>query len=230
MVVMTSNGEEVQEHIKPEYDRKSELKAFDDTKTGVKGLLDAGVTKILHIFIHDKSQLNEISTSSFVASRFSVPIIDFEGIDEGSAQCAGIIKKVRDACEKFGFFQVMNHGIAKYIIDDMIDGVRRFHEQDTEVKKGFYTRDLTRKIGYLSNFDLDILIEYSKQVMRLGLVLFEILSEALGLNPNHLKDMDWVAATMQTMASLPYFYKTKWVASKSSMRINGLMCLLCLEL
>ncbi|KAI8561015.1 hypothetical protein RHMOL_Rhmol04G0302500 [Rhododendron molle] len=34
------------------------------------------------------------------------------------------------------------------------------------------------------------MIEYSKHVMRLGLVLFEILSEALGLNPNHLKDMD----------------------------------------
>ena len=33
-------------------------------------------------------------------------------------------------------------------------------------------------------------MEYSKHVMRLGLVLLELLSEALGLNPNHLKDMD----------------------------------------
>ncbi|KAF7145746.1 hypothetical protein RHSIM_Rhsim04G0186300 [Rhododendron simsii] len=153
-MVVTSNGEEVQEQTKPEYDRKSELKAFDDTKTGVKGLVDAGVTKIPRIFIHDKSQLNDISTTSSVAPLFSVPIIDFEGIDEGSAQRTGIIKKVRDACEKFGFFQVVNHGIAKYVMDDMINGVRRFHEQDTEVKKGFYTRDLTRKFGYVSNFDL----------------------------------------------------------------------------
>ncbi|XP_058211935.1 1-aminocyclopropane-1-carboxylate oxidase homolog 1-like [Rhododendron vialii] len=220
-MVVTSNVEEVQEQTKPEYDRKSELKAFDDTKTGVKGLVDAGVTKIPRIFIHDKSQLNDISTTSSVAPLFSVPIIDFEGVDKGSAQRAGIIKKVRDACEQFGFFQVVNHGIAKYVMDDMINGVRRFHEQDTEVKKGFYTRDLTRKFGYVSNFDLytgpatnwrdtitcimapqppdpqelpavcrDILIEYSKHVMRLGLVLFELLSEALGINPNHLKDMD----------------------------------------
>ena len=36
----------------------------------------------------------------------------------------------------------------------------------------------------------DILLEYSKQVMKLGNLLFELLSEALGLNPNHLKDMD----------------------------------------
>ncbi|KAF8392225.1 hypothetical protein HHK36_022567 [Tetracentron sinense] len=36
----------------------------------------------------------------------------------------------------------------------------------------------------------DILIEYSKRVNRLGITLFELLSEALGLNPDHLKDMD----------------------------------------
>ncbi|KAF7145188.1 hypothetical protein RHSIM_Rhsim04G0186500 [Rhododendron simsii] len=153
-MVVTSNGEEIQEQTNPEYDRKSELKAFDDTKTGVKGLVDAGVTKIPRIFIHDKSKLNDISTTSSAASLFSVPIIDFEGVDQGSARRAGIIKEVRDACEKLGFFQVVNHGIAKYLMDDMIDGVRRFHEQDTEVKKGFYSRDVTRKFIYNSNFDL----------------------------------------------------------------------------
>ncbi|KAF7146325.1 hypothetical protein RHSIM_Rhsim04G0186400 [Rhododendron simsii] len=153
-MVVTSNGEEVQEQIKSEYDRKSELKAFDDTKTGVKGLVDAGVTKIPRIFIHDKSKLNDISMTSPVASLFSVPIIDFEGVDKGSAQRAGIIKKVRDACEKLGFFRVVNHGIANYLMDDMIDGVRKFHEQDTEVKQGFYSLDVTRKFKYFSNFDL----------------------------------------------------------------------------
>ena len=33
-------------------------------------------------------------------------------------------------------------------------------------------------------------MEYSKQVMKLGILLFELISEALGLNPNHLYDMD----------------------------------------
>jgi hypothetical protein len=33
------------------YDRMSELKAFDESKAGVKGLADAGVTKIPRIFI-----------------------------------------------------------------------------------------------------------------------------------------------------------------------------------
>ncbi|KAM2783259.1 hypothetical protein COP1_012764 [Malus domestica] len=36
----------------------------------------------------------------------------------------------------------------------------------------------------------DILVEYSKQVMKLGKLLFELLSEALGLKPSHLLDID----------------------------------------
>ena len=35
-----------------------------------------------------------------------------------------------------------------------------------------------------------IVNEYSKRAINLGLSLFELLSEALGLNPSHLKDMD----------------------------------------
>ena len=33
-------------------------------------------------------------------------------------------------------------------------------------------------------------MEYSKQVMKLGITLFELLSKALGLDTNHLKDME----------------------------------------
>ena len=35
-----------------------------------------------------------------------------------------------------------------------------------------------------------MVMEYSKQGQILGSLIFELLSEALGLNPDHLKDMD----------------------------------------
>jgi len=34
------------------------------------------------------------------------------------------------------------------------------------------------------------MLEYAKRVMKLGELIFELLSEALGLNPNHLKEID----------------------------------------
>ncbi|KHN26836.1 1-aminocyclopropane-1-carboxylate oxidase like [Glycine soja] len=76
------------------YDRKSEIKAFDDSKVGVQGLVENGVTK------------------------------------------------------------VTNHGIPTHILDEMIKGTRRFHEQDAKVRKEYYTRDMSRKVIYLSNFSL----------------------------------------------------------------------------
>ncbi|CAN6677363.1 unnamed protein product [Malus baccata var. baccata] len=102
----------------------------------------------------------------------------------------------------------------------MIDGMRRFHERDTELKKKLYSRESGKKVLYSSNYDLyhaqeanwrdtfscymapnpptpeempsvcrEIVIEYSEKVMKLAHTLFQLFSEALGLNPNKLKDM-----------------------------------------
>lgn len=42
----------------------------------------------------------------------------------------------------------------------------------------------------------DILEEYSKQVMKLGILLFDLLSEALGLNSEHLNGIDCAEGLM----------------------------------
>ncbi|KAJ9686180.1 hypothetical protein PVL29_015194 [Vitis rotundifolia] len=205
--------------VESEYDRKSELKAFDASKSGVKGLVDGGMTKIPLMFIHP--HYNPDAKSGSAVSQFRVPLIDLDGVDDNATLRAKIIDQVREACENWGFFQVVNHGIPASVLEEMIDGIRGFHEQDTQMKKEFYTRDFKEKVSFASNFDLfqataatwkdslswavapipphptelpavcrDIVMEYSKQVKRLGYTLFELLSEALGLNVNHLKDMD----------------------------------------
>ncbi|XP_059632382.1 1-aminocyclopropane-1-carboxylate oxidase homolog 1-like [Cornus florida] len=219
-MVTTTSTREVEAIAMAEYDRKSELKAFDDSKTGVKGLVDAGVTKLPRIFVHDQ-KIKLPGKSDCGNSQFSIPTIDLESMNKDAALHGEIVEKVRAASEKWGFFQVVNHRIPVSVMDEMIDGVRRFHEQDTEVKKQFYSRDLTRRFVYNSNIGLyqapaanwrdsiycvlapqppdpselpvvcgDIMMEYFKNVMRLGLTLLELLSKALGIDPNHLKDMD----------------------------------------
>ncbi|KAM7466977.1 hypothetical protein LguiB_014539 [Lonicera macranthoides] len=198
--------------IESNYDRLSELKAFDETKAGVKGLVDAGIQKIPQIFIHPPDILAK--NANIKNMHFTIPIIDLESIDKE------VIDKVRYASETYGFFQVVNHGIPVSVLGEMLNRVRRFYEQDTEVKKQFYTRDVTKKVVYNTNFDLfsapaanwrdtffcfmapyppnpeelpaacrDIQIEYSKQVMRLGSSLFGLLAEALGLKTSHFTNM-----------------------------------------
>ncbi|PIN01361.1 Deacetoxyvindoline 4-hydroxylase [Handroanthus impetiginosus] len=127
-----------------------DLKAFDDSKAGVKGLVDAGIERIPLIFVHDKAKLEE-DYSICPNSQSNLPVIDFDDINTNTAQ---IIVSIRDACEKWGFFQVINHEIPARVINQMIDGVSRFHEQEVALKRQYYTRDQTQKFMYLSNFDL----------------------------------------------------------------------------
>ncbi|CAB4261749.1 unnamed protein product [Prunus armeniaca] len=202
-------------------DRMSELKAFDATKAGVKGLLDAGLTKIPSIFYSSSRPSFDEKKLQSDDVQFSVPIINLRGIQNDAVSRARVIEKVRHASEKWGFFQVVNHGVPVDILDQMIHGIRGFHEQDSELKKEFYSRDFGKKVYYMSNYHLyqsseanwrdtfvcyvapdppkqeelpsvcrEIVNEYSKQVMDLGSTLFELLSEALGLNPNQLEDMN----------------------------------------
>ncbi|XP_028780638.1 1-aminocyclopropane-1-carboxylate oxidase homolog 1 [Neltuma alba] len=195
-----------------------ERRAFDDTKAGVKGLVDAGVTKIPPLFHHPLDQSEQ--PSKLGDTKHVIPVLDLTDADKGPSERQEIVERVREASETWGFFQVVNHGIPLHVLDEIIDGVRRFHEQDLEVKKELYTRDQKKPFVYNSNFDLysspalnwrdtflyciapnppkpeelpeicrDILLEYGKHIMKLGTLLFELLSEALGLNPNHLKDL-----------------------------------------
>ena len=135
--------------------RKSELKTFDDSKAGVKGLVDAGVARLPRIFVHDQIKLDlKLQYSARNSPQYHLPVIDFKGIHDDAARRGEVTDEVMEACEKWGFFQVINHGVPGKAMSGMIDGVRGFHEQDTEVKKQFYTRDFTRRFFYISNVDL----------------------------------------------------------------------------
>jgi hypothetical protein len=132
--------------------RLQELKAFDETKAGVKGLVDRGILKIPTLFHNPPNKFSKGKYST--NTQHTIPVIDFTNIDKDPNARQDIISKVSEASETWGFFQVVNHGIPLNVLEDMKEGVLRFHEQDTEVKKEMYSRDQTRPFIYNSNFDL----------------------------------------------------------------------------
>lgn len=197
----------------------SQRKAFDETKAGVKGLVDVGVKNVPTFFHH---QTEKFEKASNIGNKSHViPIIDLADIDKDPSKRQGLVDIVKKASETWGFFQVINHDIPLSVLEEMKNGVKRFHEMDTEAKKEFYSRDRSKSFLYNSNFDLygsqpainwrdscrcllypdtpkpeelpvvcrDILLEYRKHIMRLGILLLELFSEALSLSPNYLKDM-----------------------------------------
>ncbi|GMI72038.1 hypothetical protein like AT1G06620 [Hibiscus trionum] len=185
-----------------------------DTKAGVKGLVDAGILNIPEIFVRPAEELNSAKKN------IEVPIIDLSDIGSGNRR-KEIVNEVRIAAGKWGFFQVINHGIPLSVLDEMMEGIRLFNEQDLELKKEMHGRDGAKHVQF-SSFDLhtsetadwrDTLtlslshlgsdpdpsempsvcrrstVEYIKHMKRLAKTLFELLSEALGLRPDHLGSM-----------------------------------------
>lgn len=195
------------------YDRRRELQAFDDSKAGVKGLVDAGVTALPPIFRHPPEALEGImSAATDVAA---IPTIDLS-----AARREDAVALVRRAAATVGFFQVVNHGVPAELMAGMLAGVRRFNEGPAEAKQALYSRDQARNVRFASNFDLfkseaanwrdtlffglapdppssqelpealrDVVREYGDAVTKVALCVLELLSESLGLSSDHLREM-----------------------------------------
>ncbi|CAN1239609.1 1-aminocyclopropane-1-carboxylate oxidase homolog 1 [Linum grandiflorum] len=149
------------------YDRLAELKWFDETKAG-------GINHLPRIFHAPPYLLDDILPPP---SNSKIPVIDLQDHQtQHPSNRKEIVAKLKDASQQYGFFQIVNHEIPAKVMEKMKAGVHRFHDQAVEKRKPYYTRD--------------IVAEYSGQVSKLGDVLFELLSEALGLESSYLKDLE----------------------------------------
>eukprot|EP00897_Mesotaenium_endlicherianum_P009223 jgi/Mesen1/8329/ME000046S07718 len=87
------------------------------------------------------------------ASKFqsSVPVIDLAPLAGGSPERErAIVNEVGEACRKWGFFQVINHGIDERVVDSMLEQQRFFFELPLSVKQCVY-RSTTNARGYFND-------------------------------------------------------------------------------
>ncbi|XP_010679226.2 1-aminocyclopropane-1-carboxylate oxidase homolog 1 [Beta vulgaris subsp. vulgaris] len=210
------------------YDRAKEVKEFEQTKAGVKGLLDSGISSIPRFFIQPPENLSPRDGSSLSVE---FPVIDFG--DDGCKGSSEVVKEIREACQTWGFFQLVNHGIPVKVMEELLEGIRRFHEQPTHEKTRFYTRDFNHKVRYYSNGDLlvaraanwrdsisceyqdgdlnpeevplicrEAITKYMGNTLNLKKKLSEVLSVALGLEKEHLAKIE----CMETANLVCHYY------------------------
>lgn len=106
------------------------------------------MVKVPKIFIRPRDELSEDLRSPQIETQ--VPVINLGNIRETLSR-ERVVNKVRIVPEEWGFFQVVNHGISSNMLEEMIDGIRMFREEDPDVKRALYSRDRVKKVRFESN-------------------------------------------------------------------------------
>ncbi|CAN1312078.1 1-aminocyclopropane-1-carboxylate oxidase homolog 1 [Linum perenne] len=156
----------------------AELKAFDATKAGVRGLVDSGVKEVPRIFHAPPHFMDNGPAFSPDDPNFKFPIIDLAMVHavHDPAKRKQTVEEIRDASESWGFFQIINHGVPEKIQKEMM---ARSHETPDPPGPEELPECFKESVP-----------EYTAEMIKLGELLFQLLSEALGLDKNHLKDID----------------------------------------
>ncbi|CAK9309921.1 unnamed protein product [Citrullus colocynthis] len=193
--------------------RAQQVKEFDDTKAGVKGLIDGGATKIPKFFIHPAESMDGVGAVAVA----EVPVIDLSG----ERRREEVVREIGEACEKWGIFQMVNHGIPNGVMEKMLEAIVEFHEQPREEKMKWYSRDPLKRVKFYCNGNLltlkaaswrdtlsfefqngplspqayppacrEIASEYMKHMRELRHKISELLSEALGLSKDYLARLE----------------------------------------
>ncbi|KAI5648530.1 hypothetical protein M9H77_34535 [Catharanthus roseus] len=89
--------------------------------------------------VSDRPNLNPNPT-------LNLPVIDFaELLGPNRTQ---VIKSLHKACQEFGFFQVVKHGIAEEIISEMINASRKFFDLPFSEREKYMSSDMYSPVRY----------------------------------------------------------------------------------
>ncbi|KAI3740620.1 hypothetical protein L2E82_31090 [Cichorium intybus] len=127
-----------------------ELKQFVvDEGHGVKGVSDLNLKTLPELFIQPVER--RLDTSK-VLSHELIPVIDLSNHEDPN-----VIKSVCDAAEKWGFFQIVNHGVPLSIIQGIKDATHKFFELSTAEKKKYLSQNSPSKnVRFLTSFNPDV--------------------------------------------------------------------------
>ncbi|KAI3908298.1 hypothetical protein MKX01_027320 [Papaver californicum] len=121
---------------------------------GVKHLCETGIANVPKKYIFPSSQRNnekDKTVPKLFGLNVKLPIIDFAEL-QGPNRLS-VLDSLTKACENYGFFQIINHGISNDTIGNMIDVSRQFFQQPMEERSKFMSTDVQAPVRYGTSFN-----------------------------------------------------------------------------
>ncbi|CAI8607771.1 unnamed protein product [Vicia faba] len=82
----------------------------------------------------------------------SIPIIDLQGLD--SSNRYEIIQKIAHACQNYGFFQILNHGVSEKVVSDMMNVSKDFFNMSESERMKSYSDDPLKTTRLSTSFNV----------------------------------------------------------------------------
>ncbi|XP_030464945.1 2-oxoglutarate-dependent dioxygenase 19-like [Syzygium oleosum] len=165
----------------------------------------------------------------------SIPVIDFSLLSSGNPdQRAKVVSDLAKACQDWGFFMVINHGVPESQMKAMFDMLTRFFDLTEEEKREFEGKHVLDPIRCGTSFNAsvdkvffwrdylkvrvhpkfycptkpegfsEVLAEYSGAVQKFVRGLRKGISESLGLEPGYIDEAMNMDSSLQILTANLY--------------------------
>lgn len=94
----------------------------------------------------ERPRLNEVPFADFI------PVVDLDNFSVAARKRA--ISNIRDACQQYGFFQIVNHGVHETVIQRMLEVAREFFTMPAEYRADLHSEDPSRVVRLSSSFNI----------------------------------------------------------------------------
>ncbi|CAO2179640.1 unnamed protein product [Urochloa humidicola] len=119
-----------------DYDAAAALAAFHESRAGVHGLVESGVTAVSPIFLTPTAPPPPPPQQQQPpAPAFAIPAVDL------SLPRRYTVALIRDAARSCGFFHATNHGVPAGTVASAVSAARAFHEQPRAARSALYSLD-----------------------------------------------------------------------------------------
>ncbi|XP_016462722.1 putative 2-oxoglutarate-dependent dioxygenase SLC1 [Nicotiana tabacum] len=119
---------------------------------GVRHLCENGITRIPRKYILPVSDRPVIvKKEEKIDENLNLPIIDFAQLQGRNR--SQVLKSLSKACEEYGFFQLVNHGIPSKIIQHIIEVGKKFFELPFEERAKYMSTDMQASVRLGTSFN-----------------------------------------------------------------------------